>query len=357
MNRWRGLLLIGGALGIMVASGLVSRHWARSMTGAGTGMVSMLDALDIGSLELRVKTDGRRHANTDNSVYLQLTSRTRDRFYLDNPGNDRERNRIDRYGVAVEAIQKFSDITRLKIGKHGNDGWCIKRIELFANGMPNPIFRHQFSSCYWIDGNDGHPSSIYFSGNCIRGLSRCHGQSHARWEPDLNMLSNPPAGISNQDLRMMIAGPVGHELHSSSAYWGRRYGSKYVEVTRRGGSRSKTANVDLDMAYSMAAKDPWIDVDFRVTFDCVDRRFTTDMSHFKVRHGGGGWVYWLGRVFSTIVSVVTFGLVDLFPATAPGIGGGAGGYESPIGCPKKIYFNRSSYLVFEGPWFQQSSDR
>ncbi len=352
----RVIYLFGGTFLALAGSAFFGSNLLDGgLTGRAIGSPAILEIIPIGRLRLKIKTGNVRHAGTDNSVYVQLNNRYADRFYLDNPGNDRERNRTNTWDLVIPGLHNVADITKLKIGKHGNDGWCIKSVELWLNDMSRPIYRGNRSSCYWIDGNDGHPSSVTISSRCLRGSRRCFDTVNNGWGFDLATELVEPTGISNRQIAQMVAGPVGDAIHYESVYWGRRYGSHYVDVRRKGGYGSKAVKVDLDLAYDMWGRDPWVDVDFEMHFSCNNGVLSSETRRLRTRHGGGGVLYWLGQAVRGIVWVATVSFVDIFPSP-PMNAQNSQTSLGPLGCPTRLYIDYHGNLVFRGPWGQTRPD-
>ncbi|MFK7935952.1 MAG: RICIN domain-containing protein [Saprospiraceae bacterium] len=217
--------------------------------------------IPVWRLQLRVKTNGSDKANTDSEVYVQLNSRG-GRYYLDKGGNDREKNQVDTYDIVDAGVKSIRDIQFLKLGINGNDGWCVRSVELLVNNTPLPIYKKVFSNCHWLDGNSGSGPTYMISSRTLR--------SSAGWK---HLTSNksiwlPPSVIRRADLEKMVECYVGHMMNTqpklSKLEFGKKFGRAYVEAKRAG---SNKLHFDLDLKYD-APVDLETDVDFDLVLNC-----------------------------------------------------------------------------------------
>ena len=241
------------------------------------------DDVAVWRLQVKITTDGRKDANTDDEVYVHLNGNSSKRFYLDKGGDDREKNRTDVYDIVNTGITKIGDIRFLKLAKQGTDGWCIKKIEVLVNNVPTPIYRKYYSSCKWIDGNDGHPSSIYISGSQMRQYSGWKYTSQNQGKIWLPPLGNLPRDMFENIVESMF----GHLRHVNndlkSLYWGKKYGSRWVEASYKANS-NPTIHFDLDLAKDVNNFfDPEVDVDFDLVFSCANGRITLELQNPTVK--------------------------------------------------------------------------
>ena len=245
-------------------------------------------------LQLKVTTDGRKDADTDDKVYIHLAGNSSKRFYLDKGGDDRERNRTDVYDIVNVGINKISDIRFLKLAKQGTDGWCIKKIELLVNNVSTPIYRKYYSNCKWIDGNDGHPSSLYIAGSQLRQYSGWKYTNQNQGKIWLPPLGNLPGSMFENIVESLF----GHMRHVQDdlkgVYWGKKYGSRWVEATGKSGA-NPTLHLDLDLAKDVNNFfDPEVDVDFDLVFSCANGRITLELKNPKVQ----GYYWGKIRIFT-----------------------------------------------------------
>ncbi len=99
------------------------------------------------TLQLIIETGNEQFAGTDDTVNLLLrsTNGVMCRVYdLDNPGNDRKRNNVDKYNICCPKgffsdegevnMLAFAQVISSKRTCPGNNDWFIERIELRADG-------------------------------------------------------------------------------------------------------------------------------------------------------------------------------------------------------------------------------
>ncbi|MEZ4885005.1 MAG: PLAT/LH2 domain-containing protein [Chitinophagales bacterium] len=230
-------------------------------------------------LQVKITTDGRDDADTDDTAYIQIGNSTQNRFYLDKGGDDRERNHTDVYDLVNVGVNKIGDIRFLKIAKIGTDGWCIKNIDIMVNNVATPLYRKSFGSCQWIDGNDGHPSSITISSSELR--------QYGGWKytsQNQGSIWLPPLGILPRDMfENIVESLFGHLRHVQSnlkgIYWGHYYGNGWVEAAYKAGD-NPTLHFDLDLAKDVNNFfDPEIDVDFDLVFICANGKISLELQN------------------------------------------------------------------------------
>ncbi len=244
---------------------------------------SNFEDVAVWRLQVKITTDGRSDANTDDKAYVQIGNSTQNRFYLDKGGDDRERNRTDVYDLVNVGVTKIRDIRFLKIAKQGTDGWCIKKVEILVNNVPTPIYQKTYSSCQWIDGNDGHPSSITIASHQLRQYSQWKYTSQNQ-----GSIWFPPLGTLPRDMfENIVESLFGHLRHVQNdlkgVYWGKKYGSRWVEASYKAGP-NPTIHFDLDLAKDVNNFfDPEVDVDFDLVFSCANGKITLELQNPTVK--------------------------------------------------------------------------
>ena len=94
-----------------------------------------------------IKTSGIKNANTDDEVYVKFTGERTSKYFLDRAGDDREKNKINTYDIFDPNIGTIRDIKFMHIMIDGNDGWCVKSVELLVNdgddiAKKRPLYNH-----------------------------------------------------------------------------------------------------------------------------------------------------------------------------------------------------------------------
>lgn len=224
---------------------------------------------------IAITTANVSDAGTDDAVYIKFNNLMAP-FWLNLPGDDRERNHVDRYDIVTNDIQFVRDIKDITIVKAGNDGWAIKTFELIINNQL--IYQQQFDPL-WIDGNDGHQPEASMLSNQLRASSL--------WNYNGNRATIyiPPRSYSRLDLKQMVASFTGNDLKSrSNLAWGdfnglnTQFGDD-VEIKFR---NSQTLEIDLDLKNSnpggFAAEE---DEDYDLTVACNASRPTITTKNGK----------------------------------------------------------------------------
>jgi hypothetical protein len=206
-------------------------------------------------------------AGTDDGVRVRLSPLNE--TWLDYGRDDFERGDVFTYDLNLDNVSDLSDITTLEIYKDDDNGWCIQEFTLLVNGVPiyNQYFGATSSTCHWVDWGDGH--SPYYT------VSRQTLRAHALWlnytPPDLaELIETGQPLIPREEIESRIESMVGHRIHDTGAYWGHRYGARYVEATK---TDEQTMHIDLDLSADVTlAPDPEVDADFDLQFSlsCSD---------------------------------------------------------------------------------------
>lgn len=106
------------------------------------------------------KTDGRKHADTDDNPYLKLNinGNWREVIFPTMSGDQYTKHMSDWFEWPAHAFSGFNDLDDLngiRIKNGGNDGWCYEDISVFVqdiNGNWHAVAMHHEAND-WIDGN------------------------------------------------------------------------------------------------------------------------------------------------------------------------------------------------------------
>ena len=203
-----------------------------------------LEDLPLYRVKLKIHTASKNHAGTNDPVYVKLKS-SAGKYYMDYGRNDFERNYAHNYDLVISGMTELRDIQQLQIGKEGNDGLCIEKVELFINNN-ELMFSKNFgnSNCHWLDNDNGHTRTITFDYDDLR--------SGGNWSVDLEDL-NYPSTFTAETMESMVESIVGDQLQKTDfsdiasgleVKWGYKRGSEYVSIARKNDS---TQRVDLDL--------------------------------------------------------------------------------------------------------------
>jgi len=233
--------------------------------------------MPVWRLQLRVKTGGIKNANTDSEVYVKFTSQESSIYYLDNAGDDRERNKVNTYDILDPNIKTMRDIKFLQLEIKGTDGWCVQSIEILVNDVNLPVFTERFKKCQWLDGDPRKRSYLYISGSKLRKNRgwRYTSKNRAIWLP--------PTVIKRAKLEQMVESYVGHMMNTvpemRKLEFGKKYGRAYVEAKKLNGN---TLRFDLDLAYKKGINLA-TDVDFDLVIGCNNNRLRLQARSVKAK--------------------------------------------------------------------------
>jgi hypothetical protein len=228
-------------------------------------------------LQLRVKTSTVKNADSDSKLQVRFTNKTSSIYYLNNGGNDREKNKTDTYEILDPNIKTIGDIKFMKFLIKGNDAWCISKIELLVNGAPVPIFRKSYTGRKCIDGDAAPGPGLYISGSTLRNSATWkHSNSNrAIWLP--------PSIIKRITLENMVESYVGHmmyadpEMRNNDLAYGYKNGNRYVEATKKAANK---LHFDLDLK-SHYGIDFEVDVDFDLVIKCQNNKLSLTAESVK----------------------------------------------------------------------------
>lgn len=247
----------------------------------------LFENVPVWRLQVQIRTCDVSDAGTDDYVYVQFHSEEgwwggtyKSRFFLDYGRDDFARGKLQTWDIPPSSVGvgKIADITEFTIAKTGAvdsalfakvsqyprlglglDAWCLKTVELLVNGSSWPIFRRVSRNGLWLDGDNGYPRTKTYTFAELR--------ADRRWTSVGNSgILTPPNRLTNSMLVSLIEANAGHQIASNPVYWGHTHGAS-VEVTSSD-SDTLALKVDLDLAYSTAAFDPEVDVDFDLRFGC-----------------------------------------------------------------------------------------
>jgi hypothetical protein len=229
-------------------------------------------------IQLKVKTNTIKNADSDSPVWVQLNAKDAP-FFLNLGGNDREKGHTNIYDVLSTNINKIGDIKMIKMGISGGDGWNFREIELIVNGVG--IYKKTFSSSgQWIDSNDkSHPKSYTVSTKTLRNYPNWNYNSRT------NHLYKAPVMIPVSMIKSFVESAVGNSLFEvKEITWGHLSGSEYVAVKR---INDHTLRFDLDLTYKIDnLPDPAVDVDFDLVFTCDNGVISTSVENYKAKVSG-----------------------------------------------------------------------
>ena len=220
----------------------------------------------IYEVDVWVHTCDLVNAGTNDFVSVRLDTATGQQFFLDNPGNDRERGGIDYYHVTLENIGRLSDIKRIQFDLKGNDGWCVDQVWLWVNG--DALYVNS-TDPVWLDNDNSNYLPYYkiFS-STLRAFM---------WWPESSsspQVCKAPKEMTKGDMKSTLDGIVGDKISQ-----GVGFPSSVKKVSWRGDSslsRRDSNSWKYVVKFRAEVKD-YYDADVEATYD-VDVSCGSDLS-------------------------------------------------------------------------------
>lgn len=219
---------------------------------AGLGAADItIEDYPVWRAQLRTTVCDKTHAGTDNDVRVKLNGTNS--TWLDYHHDDFERGDSYTYDLKLEGIARFGDITQLRISKTGDNGLCLKKIELKLNDKR--VFLKEYADGRWLDGDE---TVLTIPSSELRGTS---------WLA----YSLPTSGqfvVGNAELESRIEAAVGDALRTSGSE-PVRWGDITGEAVQVYWMEKDRAGVDLDLkAIVDNWSDPTVDVEFHLNLSC-----------------------------------------------------------------------------------------
>ena len=237
-------------------------------------------------LQLKITTGKTNDAGSDDPVYVQMNNHN-EKFYLARSIDNFQEGKTLVYDIIIDKIEKIKHIDFLRFGVTGEDGVCIKKVELCVNNCQSPIYVREFSwetgSC--IDNNSSSlPSTLEIPGNLLRASSNWNYKDSRKdmWRPPLNItktwLSNiVESTIGNQIMQegqIVRWGSVGAVLENKTLF------GPAVEVQK---ISDHVLQFDLDLEMDRVySPNPELDVDFDLEFRCENGKIKTTVKNVEV---------------------------------------------------------------------------
>jgi hypothetical protein len=277
------------------------------------------EEMPVYRLQLKLTTGTTNDAGTDDPVYVQMNS-SDEKFYLVKGIDNFVAGKTETYEVLIDSIKKVKDIDFIRFGIKGDDGVCLKKMEVILN--EHLVFSKEYAgnkgTC--IDnGSSEHPATVRINGTELRASTKWN-YSGAR-----NTMWRPPTGITNVWLQRMIEAAIGNQIYQEggSVKWGTVGGSlenrtlwgAAVEIDRINGN---TLHVDLDLEADINGPNPEVDVDFDLKLTCENGTVKTEVTNAKVTTDV------VGTVMNKIVPLVASSIGAGIGFVAGGLLGGGG---------------------------------
>lgn len=227
-----------------------------------------LENVDIWWMEVAFKTCDVKKAGTDGAVYVQFNS-AGGKFYLDNPGDDRERGDLNRYTVMYlgrdQRPFKIRDLQYFKVGIEGSDGWCISQADLYVNMVDQPLFSRKIiggdllsrsTGELWLDDS----GTMTFPHRELR-----QNQSWLAAKTNVTAFKKVPASFTKDQVTSLLAGFVGHSIAHTSLNWRNDHAVTLAQKS----DNTLRAKLELEKSISYSPN-IGADVVFDIAFTCAD---------------------------------------------------------------------------------------
>lgn len=249
------------------------------------------DRTSVWRVEIQLWTKGATDCQTDDDVYVSVNPNHQ--TWLDYAQNDFEQGDHSSYDLTLEGIQDIGDIQYIKIGKVGDDGWCLDRLTMHINDTW--VFDTSFAPAgKWIDlprPND----TLHISYARLRGQQRWRSASFF-----------PPPQLSEKDMESIVQATVGNKLRDFDGYWG---STGSVKVTF---GSVNSVHVNVQFKASVPGPDPTVIVDFDVGASCFCGALSMSIGGFQAQVSSAWYPGWLKDAIAAEINSRVEGLTSSF---------------------------------------------
>lgn len=244
------------------------------------------EEMPVYRIQLRITSGRGNGAGTDDKVYVQLRDSAA-RFYLAKGIDNFKEGSVVMYDVIDADIRKVKHIRMIRFGVEGNDGVCLKKVELFLNNSNSPVFINggtistERGVC--IDNNSDELRQYTISRNELRASRNWNygGSRSNMWRP--------PLKISKPWIESLIEAAIGNQITQggSDLKWG-TVGSRLENRTLFGPPvetkylNKHTLSVDLDLELDLTGPNPETDVDFEIDFRCEEGAIVIESQNINI---------------------------------------------------------------------------
>lgn len=315
--------------------------------------------MSVFRIQLRLTTGTSNDAGSNDPVHVQMNSADK-KFYLVKGVDNFQEGKTVTYDVLSNAIKKVKDIEFIRFGVTGDDGACIKKVELLLNGNTTPVFTKTYAAntgaCF-DNGSSSLPATVEIPGNQLRA------DKEWSFTPAHVNMWKPPVKISKEWILSAVEGSIGNQIYHQGGKlkWGTKgtinstLWNEAVEMARK---NDHTLHFDLDLQRDVTGPNPEIDIDFDLDFGCdndkvkmtvenlvVSTNWVGDVRKFILEKGaslvGGALTVATGGVaFPTIASSFLLRLFESFRVPEVGQAG------INAGC-KKIKVTEDGDILFQ----------
>lgn len=237
-------------------------------------------------IQLKLTTGVGKGAGTDDVVFVQLNNLDK-QFFLRKGVDNFIEGHTEIYDILPSNVKKVKDIQFLNFGVRGNDGVCLKKIELFFNGNINPVFSKSYSGSGSCIDND----TTEMAKNITIQSDELRSSVNWKYNSSNDDIWQPLQCISKEMILSMVEAAIGNQI--TIANNGLAWGSKGGVDTIWGAAvevnfvDKKTLHFDLDLQKTIKGPNPEIDVDFDLEFNCQNGIITTAVKNVRT---GTNWV-------------------------------------------------------------------
>lgn len=231
-------------------------------------------------VQVRLFTGGVSNAGTDDDISVSLNAQNR--TYLDHDHNDFEAGSQRIYDLSWRNVYRLADFGDLVIRNHGDDGWCMEKIVLWVNGQS--VLTYEFGNgCQWLDTDPGYPATYRIPRSVVQRALRDRYNHRAAVDA---VVANR---IHLSQIDAMLTGKIGNLIGGSDPmYWrSSNGGGVQVRVKDANYPHNPTLGVHLNLKLELNnAKNPDVDVDFDVTFQCDGGFVATKITNMRQKISG-----------------------------------------------------------------------
>lgn len=233
-------------------------------------------------IQFRITTATQEGCENDEGVYIQMNQGD-EKFYLARGIDNFERGHTDTYDFISPTINQVQDIQFLRIGVKGDDGWRMRKIELFLNDNDYPVFSKDYGYNGLLLDN---AASITIPSSNLRAYVGWKYTNNNRYD-----ISKVPQFIAKNTLVSMVEAVIGDQLIRTKGFgWGttsRIDNTRWGPVVEASYKNNKTLHFDLDIQRFLTGPNPEVDVDFDLEFSCDNNALQFEVKNVSF---GTNWV-------------------------------------------------------------------
>lgn len=268
---------------------------------AGTCRDTTIEKLPLSTLDLRVTTCDDPSWNLQSSGSKLFVNLGTDDIQIEVPGTELTNNTVDTFGLSPMDITRLGHIRQLEIEVR-NRKWCVKKVELIANGSDVVFSKSYASPQYLLATYPIDVSRITIPRDELRTY-----WTTRNWAP----YCDAPTRLSGAAMERKITGLIGQVLVNSDDFDGNfNHGGfvRYRRVNDATGRLSARAYVET-YVNGIGNVGVSVELSFTLTFACTNGTIGLSMSEISVDDLDGDFGY-------DVLNIATGGLVEAIGTAA-----------------------------------------